>query len=175
MSSTDNKIFVMSLDADIANDIFEEIINYLFVSSYINNAILKNKVYVCSSNRAIIGYFRVGFILNGKTYKILNTIGHYKDDFSNQTIRRIGKYRYCYALKLEDVTSFDKQLPTIYIKQIDDSINFTSFINVIDESSPIYHVIKEWDAAFSLDGHICDDSMDTCNLILNNGRSRTLA
>ena len=170
-----DKLFVMSLDEDTANDIFEEIINYLFISLRVNNAILKNKVYVCSSNKAIIGYFRVGVILNGKTYKVLSTIGHYKDDFSHQTIRKIGKYRYCYALKLEDITSFDKQLPTFYIKQIDDSIDFNRFINVIDESSPVYHIIKDWDEAFSLDGHICDDSMDMCNLILNNGRARTLA
>ena len=71
-----------------------------------------------------------------------------------------------------DVTEFEEYLSLKEMRKIDPNIQFSQYYSYIDEKSPLYQVIKEWDKAFSLDGNLCKNPYKVKKLILQNAKKR---
>ena len=159
-----DEIIIMRISSNEADDIFNELSNGLFTNLPISKNLLNKKIYICSygSKKSIIGHVRISGIYHDKPYRILIDMGHFKDEFSYQIIKRVGKYnKNIYAIKVDDVTEFDLHLPLSFAGGVHDN-----FIEYINPDNPMYHLIKEWDKEFSLGHKLCENPINSGNLIL---------
>jgi len=52
------------------------------------------------------------------------------------------------------------------MRNISPNVDMPQYIKFIYENDPLYEVIRKWDEAFSLDGNLCDDPIQTKHKIL---------
>ncbi len=170
-----NKIAIISIITYYARQIFDETKLYEFRKSPLKKDLLDKKIYVYSAkkDKAIIGYFKVSNILNGNTDEILKATGYDKRNDGNEIIEYYGKNNSnCFALQLYDVTEFEEYLSLKNMKSISKNADMPQYIKFIYDNDPLYHVIKEWDKTFSLDGNLCNDPLKAKKMILKKARMR---
>jgi len=165
----DTKIAIISIMTYYARQIFDETKLYEFRKSPLRNDLLNKKIYVYSAkdDKAIIGYFRVSDILNGNTNEILQATGYDVRKDGYEIVKYFGANNpNCFALHLYDVTEFEEYLSLKDMRNISPNVDMPQYIKFIYENDPLYEVIRKWDEAFSLDGNLCDDPIQTKHKIL---------
>ena len=170
-----NRLIVISIMSYYARQIFAETKKYEFRKSPLKDDDLIKKIYVYSAkeDKALIGYIKVSDILKGNTKQILKKTGYDNRLDGHEIVDYYGEnFQKCCALKLYDVTEFEEYLSLKEMRKIDPNIQFSQYYSYIDEKSPLYQVIKEWDKAFSLDGNLCKNPYQVKKLILQNARKR---
>lgn len=170
-----DNIIIMKLNSDIADGVFNETINCIFENIPLDYNLLNKRIYIYSrgTEDAIVGYVKISKIYNDKPYRILINTGHFKDTYSYEIIKRMGKYKQnCHAFELSDVTEFDLRLPLTFINNICKDFKMKHSIEYINSNDPLYYLIKEWDEAFSLDGKLCDNPKEMSSLILRRNKER---
>lgn len=169
------KIIVISIMTYYAKQIFDETKLYEFRKSPLRDNDLNKKIYVYSAkeDKALIGYFKVSDILKGSTSEILKATGYDKRQDGHEIIEYYGKNnKNCYALKLYDVTEFEKHLTLKEMRSINSKVKMPQYYSYIYSNDPLYNTIKEWDEAFSLDGNLCKNPDREKKLILQRNRER---
>lgn len=169
------RIAIISIMTYYARQIFDGTKLYEFRKSPLKNDILNKKIYVYSAkgDKAIIGYIKVSDILNGNTDEILKATGYDKRSDGHEIVEYYGKNNpNCFALQLYDVTEFEEYLSLKDIRSISRNVDMPQYIKFIYENDPLYDAIKEWDAVFSLDGNLCNDSVKAKQMILKKARMK---
>ena len=170
-----NRIAIISIMTYYARQIFDETKLYEFRKSPLNDNLLNKKIYVYSAkgDKAIIGYFKVSDIISGNTNEILHATGYDKRQDGHEIVEYYGKNNpNCYALHLYDVTEFEEYLSLQDMRSISKDADMPQYIKFIYDNNPLYEVIKEWDAAFSLDGNLCDNPSKAKQMILQKARMK---
>ena len=170
-----DKIAIISIMTYYAQQIFDETKLYEFRKSPIKEDLLNQKIYVYSAkeDKAIIGYIKVNDILKGNTSEILRLTGYDKRPDGDEIVSYFGKNnKNCYALHLYDVTEFQEYLTLRDMRKLIKNVDMPQYIKYIYENDPLYDLIKQWDEAFSLDGHLCKDSAKAKQLILQNTNTK---
>lgn len=168
-------ITVMSIRSSSAQQIFEGTKKFEFRKTPLRLFDLNEKIYVYSSqeDRALIGYMRVSKILKGDTTQILKLTGYDVRPDGNEIVDYYGEnYQNCCALKLYDVTKFEKPLLLKDMRRVDPNIELSKYYTYIPEPEPLYDVIREWDQSFSSNGNLCKDFAQQKRRILQRGIER---
>ena len=145
----------MSIMSYYARQIFEETKPYEFRKSPLRYQDLDEKIYVYSAkeDKAIVGYMKVSDILKGNTNEILKLTGYDKRPDGHEIVDYYGpNFQRCCALKLYDVTEFEKYLTLKNLRRINPNVSLPQYYAYIYEDNPLYGLITEWDKTYSLDG-----------------------